>query len=369
MLADRGFAVLGSASVGADAVRMTAELQPDVVLLDLVLADGDSIPRIAEMLEAHPGVKVVVLSSSSDRDVVPALAARRRRRLPLQGPVALGPRARAARAAAGRGADLARCSRCTSSTRCAARIAGARSRRSCPLATTSRRASSRSCACSPSGATTVGIATRALPLGRDRALARQVDPPQARRALARRRHRVPRGASGRIALTARARGLHRSRRQPRRSDRDAARRARPHRASCRASSSTPSPRPTRARPVGLTDQPPFVNAAARLLTDLPLRDAAGRPARRREQELGRVRTRSLRAAHLRSRHPAGRRRGRRRAGPLGAPSAPGRAALRARAAARARPGAAAARRPAAERRCWRPCATRPCGGSTALRLR
>ena len=47
---------------------MTAELLPDVVLLDLVLADGDSIPRISEMLEAHPGVKVVVLSSSSDRD-------------------------------------------------------------------------------------------------------------------------------------------------------------------------------------------------------------------------------------------------------------------------------------------------------------
>ena len=68
VLADRAFAVLGSASLGSDAVRMTAELQPDVVLLDLVLADGDSIPRIAEMIEAHPAVKVVVLSSSSDRD-------------------------------------------------------------------------------------------------------------------------------------------------------------------------------------------------------------------------------------------------------------------------------------------------------------
>jgi 2-amino-4-hydroxy-6-hydroxymethyldihydropteridine diphosphokinase len=42
-------------------------------------------------------------------------------------------------------------------------------------------------------------------------------------------------------------------------------------------------------PVGLTDQPPFVNAAARLLTDLPLRDVlAGLLAV--ERELGRVRT-------------------------------------------------------------------------------
>jgi 2-amino-4-hydroxy-6-hydroxymethyldihydropteridine diphosphokinase len=42
-------------------------------------------------------------------------------------------------------------------------------------------------------------------------------------------------------------------------------------------------------PVGVTDQPPFVNAAARIVTDLPLRDVlAGLLAV--EQELGRVRT-------------------------------------------------------------------------------
>ena len=42
-------------------------------------------------------------------------------------------------------------------------------------------------------------------------------------------------------------------------------------------------------PVGLTDQPPFVNAAARLFSDLPLRDLlAGLLAV--EQELGRVRS-------------------------------------------------------------------------------
>jgi 2-amino-4-hydroxy-6-hydroxymethyldihydropteridine diphosphokinase len=42
-------------------------------------------------------------------------------------------------------------------------------------------------------------------------------------------------------------------------------------------------------PVGLSDQPPFVNAAARLFTDLPLRDLlAGLLAV--EQELGRVRS-------------------------------------------------------------------------------
>jgi 2-amino-4-hydroxy-6-hydroxymethyldihydropteridine diphosphokinase len=42
-------------------------------------------------------------------------------------------------------------------------------------------------------------------------------------------------------------------------------------------------------PVGLTDQPPFVNAAARLLTALPLRDVLA-CLLAVEQELGRVRT-------------------------------------------------------------------------------
>ena len=86
----------------ADAVRMTAELQPDVVLLDLGLADGDSIPRIAEMLEAHPGVKVVVFSSSADRDSF-LRSLRAGAAGFLSRTVAPRPRARAARAAAGRG--------------------------------------------------------------------------------------------------------------------------------------------------------------------------------------------------------------------------------------------------------------------------
>lgn len=42
-------------------------------------------------------------------------------------------------------------------------------------------------------------------------------------------------------------------------------------------------------PVGLVDQPPFVNAAARLLTDLPLRDVLG-GLLAVEGELGRVRS-------------------------------------------------------------------------------
>ena len=88
-------------------------------------------------------------------------------------------------------------------------------------------------------------------------------------------------------------------------------------------------------PVGLEDQPPFVNAAARVLTDVPLAELlAGLLAV--ERRLGRVRTvrygpRTCDLDILLAGDEVVR-----RAGPHGAASAPRRAPLRARAAGRAR---------------------------------
>ena len=91
-------------------------------------------------------------------------------------------------------------------------------------------------------------------------------------------------------------------------------------------------------PVGVVDQPPFLNGAAALETELAAARAARRAARGRARARPRAR-RALGAAHDRPRPAALRRRDDRRAGPDRPASAPARAPVRARAAARARSGA------------------------------
>jgi DNA-binding NarL/FixJ family response regulator len=71
-----GVAVVGEATNGAEAVALTRELTPDVVVIDLNMPGSpgsDAIPRI---LASSPGVAVVVLTVSADgEDVLGALAA------------------------------------------------------------------------------------------------------------------------------------------------------------------------------------------------------------------------------------------------------------------------------------------------------
>src|SRR5215471_12719248 len=62
------FDVVGEAATAADAVRVAQHLQPEVVLLDIALPDGDGFgvaDRLAE-LEAPP--TVVLISSRTSED-------------------------------------------------------------------------------------------------------------------------------------------------------------------------------------------------------------------------------------------------------------------------------------------------------------
>jgi NarL family two-component system response regulator LiaR len=69
-------AVVGEAATGAEAVTRAAELQPDVVLLDLVMPDGGGIEAAGGIREASPASKVIVLTSyADDGSVIPALEA------------------------------------------------------------------------------------------------------------------------------------------------------------------------------------------------------------------------------------------------------------------------------------------------------
>jgi DNA-binding NarL/FixJ family response regulator len=75
-LAEAGFAVVGTAGDGAQALRVAAATRPQVVLLDLHLPDLPGAEVTRRLLAAHQGVKVLVLSASGERgDVLDAVTA------------------------------------------------------------------------------------------------------------------------------------------------------------------------------------------------------------------------------------------------------------------------------------------------------
>jgi CheY-like chemotaxis protein len=63
LLESAGFRVLDEAEDGASAVAAVRRLQPDVVLLDVLLPDSTGF-EVAELLSAEPSRPLVVLTSS-----------------------------------------------------------------------------------------------------------------------------------------------------------------------------------------------------------------------------------------------------------------------------------------------------------------
>ena len=65
-----GIEVVATAADGAEAVRLVAELVPDVVLMDVRMPVLDGVQATAEIVRGWPAVKVVVLSTFDDDDHV-----------------------------------------------------------------------------------------------------------------------------------------------------------------------------------------------------------------------------------------------------------------------------------------------------------
>lgn len=69
-LAADGFDVVATADGASAARRRAGVVHPDVVVMDMQLADGDGATATAQVLEVSPGSRVLVLSASGERDDV-----------------------------------------------------------------------------------------------------------------------------------------------------------------------------------------------------------------------------------------------------------------------------------------------------------
>ncbi|MER6959449.1 response regulator transcription factor [Streptomyces sp. NPDC000618] len=71
-----GFTVLGEAASGEEALTRAAELDPDVILMDLRMPGGGGVAAIAELTRRRSRAKVLVLTTyDTDSDTIPAIEA------------------------------------------------------------------------------------------------------------------------------------------------------------------------------------------------------------------------------------------------------------------------------------------------------
>jgi len=63
LLEGEGFEVVGEAATGQQAITLTGQLQPDVVLLDIRMPDVDGLQALARIKAAHPHISVIMLTT------------------------------------------------------------------------------------------------------------------------------------------------------------------------------------------------------------------------------------------------------------------------------------------------------------------
>ncbi|MFQ6019195.1 MAG: response regulator [Dehalococcoidia bacterium] len=65
-----GFLLVGEAAGMAESIRVAQQSQPDVVIMDIRLPDGNGVEACREIREANPDTKVIMLTSYADDEAL-----------------------------------------------------------------------------------------------------------------------------------------------------------------------------------------------------------------------------------------------------------------------------------------------------------
>ncbi len=67
---ESGFDLVGEASDGAQAIELAAELQPDVILMDLRMPGMDGLTAIEHLRAEHPDIAIVILTTFNEDELM-----------------------------------------------------------------------------------------------------------------------------------------------------------------------------------------------------------------------------------------------------------------------------------------------------------
>jgi DNA-binding NarL/FixJ family response regulator len=71
-MTDQGFDLVGEACDGDEAIRLAAELQPDVILMDVTMPEVDGVEATRQIKIDLPAIKIVMLTMHADQEVLAA---------------------------------------------------------------------------------------------------------------------------------------------------------------------------------------------------------------------------------------------------------------------------------------------------------